>query len=75
MPILAAAFVVVVVTVNISAAVYVAASVFCQISSGGLKKIRQLIKPSAGCFGKQATILNIAMNSDLAVMEIHTAWE
>ena len=36
-PILAVEFVVVVVTVNVSAAVHVAASVFCKIS-GGLKK-------------------------------------
>ena len=54
--------------VNASTAVYDAASVIRR-RSGGLKKIRQSIKPSTGCVGKRATIQNISMNPAMAAME------
>ena len=36
----------------------------------GSEKIRQLIKPSTGCVGKQATIQKISMNLAMVAMEI-----
>ena len=55
--------------VNASTAVYDAASVIRR-RSGGLKKIRQSIKPSTGCVGERATIQKISMNPAMAAMEI-----
>jgi hypothetical protein len=49
---------------------------FCVLQKKvGSEKIRQLIKPSTGCVGKRATILNISMNPAMVAMEIKMAWE
>ena len=55
--------------VNVSTAVYDAASVIRR-RNGGLEKIRQSIKPSTGCVGDRATIQKISMNPAMAAMEI-----